>query len=230
MAGDRGRRRSRHVYDDPLDSPLEICVAAACGYLVVLAVACIGDALVGSALVGSAARAGGHPGWTSRQSSGVTFRGVAEAGVGLWRIGNVYYDLTPFLDRHPGGRLVLELARDRFGDCTYAFEAHHTDQPRVRAMLRRFRVDSVTPPQPAPLAERRPALCGPDSFYSVLRARVCAHLKKGGGTARPGSASRCGGPRFPCISRSGRRRRRRPFVCAVGLGLAAAVVGGFGHN
>jgi cytochrome b involved in lipid metabolism len=27
----------------------------------------------------------------------------------LWRIGNKLYDLTPFLDSHPGGRKVLEL-------------------------------------------------------------------------------------------------------------------------
>ena len=47
-----------------------------------------------------------------------------------WRIGGKYYDLTPWFDRHPGGRRVLELARDRFDDCTYAFEVFTLFTPR----------------------------------------------------------------------------------------------------
>ena len=43
------------------------------------------------------------------------------------RINNKYYDLTPFLDKHPGGRQILEMCRDRFEDSTYPFEAHHLD-------------------------------------------------------------------------------------------------------
>ena len=57
-------------------------------------------------------------------SSGVAFKPHPK----YWRIGNKYYDLTPFLDKHPGGRQLLELARDRFEDATYAFEAHHHNQ------------------------------------------------------------------------------------------------------
>ena len=48
-----------------------------------------------------------------------------------WRIGNKFYDLTPYLDKHPGGRELLLMARDRFDDSTYAFEAHHHNQVRL---------------------------------------------------------------------------------------------------
>ena len=56
-------------------------------------------------------------------SSGVAFKPHKK----YWRINNKYYDLTPFLDKHPGGRQILLLARDRFEDSTYPFEAHHHD-------------------------------------------------------------------------------------------------------
>ena len=73
---------------------------------------------------GTSPENGDHP---VVMSSGVAFTPSAWQGK-YWRIGNRFYDLTPFLDRHPGGRALLEMARDRFDDSTYAFEAHHHNQ------------------------------------------------------------------------------------------------------
>jgi cytochrome b involved in lipid metabolism len=75
-------------------------------------------------------------------SQGVAFRPHPK----YWRINNKYYDLTPFLDKHPGGRQVVELARDRFEDATYAFEAHHYNQKKVRAILNKYEVTDVQVP------------------------------------------------------------------------------------
>ena len=40
----------------------------------------------------------------------------------LWRIHGDLYDLTPYYDLHPGGRVFLE--RTRESDCTEPFECH----------------------------------------------------------------------------------------------------------
>ena len=101
-----------------------------------------------------------------------------------WRINNKYYDLTPFLDKHPGGRQILEMCRDRFEDSTYAFEAHHHNQPKVRAMLSKYEVKDVHCPQEGDWPRFMPE----DSFYNVLRARVSEYLKTVGG---PGPTDEC---------------------------------------
>jgi cytochrome b involved in lipid metabolism len=72
-------------------------------------------------------------------SSGVPFFPPSDK---YWRIGGKWYDLTPFLDMHPGGKEVLLLCRDRFEDCTYVFESHHHNYHRARAVIRKFEVGS----------------------------------------------------------------------------------------
>ena len=99
-------------------------------------------------------------------SSGVAFY---PPSVQLWRIGGKWYNLEPFLERHPGGADVVRLARDRFEDATYAFEAHHYDYARARSVLARYEV----PPPPAallptdPTRHRLPPLTPDAAFYSV---------------------------------------------------------------
>jgi len=73
-------------------------------------------------------------------SSGVPFFPPSQK---YWRIGGKWYDLEPFLDKHPGGRHILLLARDRFEDCTFVFEAHHHNYQRARAMIRKFEVSEA---------------------------------------------------------------------------------------
>ena len=71
------------------------------------------------------------------RSSGVEFQLLSHR---YWRIGGEWYDLEPFLKRHPGGSEVLLLGRDRFGDCTYAFEAYHHNFERCRAVLKKYKI------------------------------------------------------------------------------------------
>lgn len=90
-----------------------------------------------------------------------------------WIIGNKEYDLTPFLDKHPGGAQLLLLARERYGDCTFAFESHHANFRKVRAMLAKYFVRDYVP---GPGGRPGPDLTDGTSFYDVLRDRVHAYL------------------------------------------------------
>ncbi len=98
------------------------------------------------------APAGGDP-WSDPRWKGVkwtVYRGVA-------------YDLTPYLDRHPGGRWLLNLAIGR--DCTALFESYHLRPDVAVSMLRRlptlqdFPIDAV-PRAPYP---------NDSDFYNTVR-------------------------------------------------------------
>jgi hypothetical protein len=136
-------------------------------------------------------------------SSGVVFY---PPSLKYWHIGNQWYDLSNF--SHPGGRQILELARDRFEDATFAFEAHHHNYAHARNVLSKYKVpksralleleglvgsrpqrkcDTTMKAVPsnghthfdtALDANKRPVLLGHDAFYSVLRRRVADYLKK----------------------------------------------------
>jgi len=164
-----------------------------------------------------------------RVSSGVTFNNIHRK---YWRIGNKYYDLEPWLDRHPGGRKVLELARDRFDDCTYAFEAHHPDFKKARLMLKKYEVEGLVPPPYIPGTKiKYPDLCAEDSFYSTLRLKVAKYLKEAGG---PGPKPECVQLFWICLAL---------WFCCFAMvyytgsmwavfvnGIVGAWMGGFGHN
>jgi len=167
------------------------------------------------------------------ESSGVLFDPSKQHG--LWKIGRKWYDLSPFLDRHPGGRQILELSRDRFEDSTFAFESFHMDQPAVRKMLLKYAVA-------APTAAADPAV-GPllsplDGFYGVLRAQVNTHLAENGGK----------GPTFTSVALyhitlvvwlalhalvlvTGCQTwpYTGPLVLALHI-VASGILGGYGHN
>jgi cytochrome b involved in lipid metabolism len=74
---------------------------------------------------------------------------------------------------------MLELARDRFEDATYAFEAHHHNQEKVRRILEKYLVKDVQVPKDT--LDKYPELTSEDSFYYVLRQRVNKYLKTVGG-------------------------------------------------
>ena len=158
-------------------------------------------------------------------SSGVAFKPHPK----YWRIGNKYYDLTPFLDKHPGGRQLLELARDRFEDATYAFEAHHHNQQKVRAVLSKYEVKDVKVPKDT--LHKFPTLTKEGDFYYVLRERVSAYLKTVGG---PGPTQEClilwwvtvaaWIVAWSLLFHTG------SYKAAIFLGYMKAIVGGFGHN
>ena len=56
----------------------------------------------------------------------------------LWRIHNKLYDLTSFVQYHPGGVQWIKWTQGT--DCTESFESHHLDAPKVEAMLSNFYV------------------------------------------------------------------------------------------
>ena len=133
-----------------------------------------------------------------RYSSGVPFQPSAP----WWRIGGVDYDLTPFLPLHPGGRHVLLLARDRFGDATLAFEAHHLNWRGARRVLEQYRVRAAQHGEGLRLSAEGGLFC-------ELRDRLRAALRAAGAPARGGRrarASASSGPRWP-RGRASRSRR-----------------------
>lgn len=115
-------------------------------------------------------------------SNGVPFLPPSER---FWRIGGKWYDFTNFLDKHPGGSNILEIARDRFEDCTFAFESHHHDFVRARAIIQKYEVhDHSVLPTPSHIrpyriidANKNPKLLDNNAFYSVLRKRVTEYLR-----------------------------------------------------
>lgn len=85
----------------------------------------------------------------------------------LWQIEGKYYDLEPFLDKHPGGRRFLEQSRGR--DCTALFHSTHLYDKVPRAMLARYYVGEV----PDYVAAHD---WDGEGFYPTLKSRVRAHF------------------------------------------------------
>jgi len=175
-------------------------------------------------------------------SSGVAFYPPSDS---LWRIGGKWYDFTDFLDRHPGGAEIVRLSRDRFEDATYAFESHHHNYSRARAVIAKYEV-----PAPKKLASRPPGAIVPGAggeggisqlpkllddtaFYSVCRKRLTEHLRKVG--------CKDGGPTTECKvlfwvnfavfcgSWVGMYVTGSVLMAAF-FGFNAALLGAFGHN
>jgi hypothetical protein len=89
----------------------------------------------------------------------------------LWRVHDKMYDLSEYLDVHPGGREWLE--RMRGCDATEAFEAHHLDGEKVEKVLSLYYVRDVKPDE---------FNCGnrfdwsDEAFWRVVRKRVLERL------------------------------------------------------
>jgi len=170
-----------------------------------------------------------------------------------WRIGGKWYDFNnDFMKRHPGGSEVLKLARDRFEDCTFVFEAHHLDYRRARRVISKYEVpasvvkkeglrrrptreeDGMAAHHDTNLdAQRTPTLLDDDAFYSVMRTRVNEHLKRAG--------HQDGGPTLQCkllfwtsfvlwIRSFAWLLLSGTVPSAICTGFTAAWLGAFGHN
>jgi len=168
-----------------------------------------------------------------RWSSGVLFHPEGR----YWRIGGQWYDFTNF--KHPGGENILYLARDRFDDATYAFEAHHLNFKRARARILKYRLS-------APLQKElndshrvpAPKLLPDSSFYSSVRVRVDKYLNEKGSSY----GDSYGGPDHRCIrlfwtiftlwilSLLNFLLLNTTIPSAVGHGIISAWLGAFGHN
>ena len=85
----------------------------------------------------------GEPVLRAKWSSGCVFYPSSDK---FWRIGGKWYDfdnITGVAEKafnHPGGHKIIRMARDRFEDATYAFESHHHEYQRVRAIIRKYQV------------------------------------------------------------------------------------------
>ncbi|KAI9019130.1 hypothetical protein DFJ74DRAFT_676117 [Hyaloraphidium curvatum] len=93
-----------------------------------------------------------------------------EKAAGLWRIGDKLYDLTKFVDQHPGGPEWLQMTRGT--DITEAFEAHHPGIEAVRKIAEKYYVRDADWPRESPVTFE------PDGFYAVLRERVNKRVKE----------------------------------------------------
>ena len=83
----------------------------------------------------------------------------------LWTVHGIQYDLTDYIDRHPGGKEALELARGR--DCTALFESYHPFTNNHRSVIAEngSRVATLT------MAKQlsRPEFDGTGWFLSAIR-------------------------------------------------------------
>lgn len=85
----------------------------------------------------------------------------------LWQIDGKYYDLEPFLEKHPGGRRFLEQTRGT--DCTALFHSTHLHDRVPLGTLRTYYVGDVVDYAPAYDFEG-------DGFYPTLKRRVRDHF------------------------------------------------------
>ncbi|CRL02068.1 CLUMA_CG015162, isoform A [Clunio marinus] len=90
-------------------------------------------------------------------------RRAVENAEGLWRIHDKLYDLTDFMDRHPGGKEWLEITKGN--DITELFELHHI-QLTAEKMLPKFYVRDAAQPRSYKLTFKE------DGFFRTLKRRV----------------------------------------------------------
>jgi hypothetical protein len=100
----------------------------------------------------------------------------------LWYVHGRAYDLTPFLDRHPGGWYALKLGQGR--DCTAMFESYHPFTENHRKVLEKHQVsvpESVLAQFVVGYREGgSPPHGEEDAFYDTLKERVGRVLKEKG--------------------------------------------------
>ncbi|XP_061391468.1 cytochrome b5-related protein-like, partial [Musca vetustissima] len=87
---------------------------------------------------------------------------------GLWRINDVIYDFTDFIDKHPGGSFWIRETRGT--DITEAFEAHHLTTAPSK-MIEKYKVRDANKPRIYTLTMHE------NGFYKTLKRRVMEKLK-----------------------------------------------------
>jgi predicted membrane protein len=87
---------------------------------------------------------------------------------GLWRIHDELYDLTDFVDQHPGGESWIRFTRGT--DITEAFEIHHLTTLPVQ-MLKKYWVRQAAQPRLYRFTFNE------DGFYKTLRKKVLERMK-----------------------------------------------------
>lgn len=87
---------------------------------------------------------------------------------GLWRIDDTLYDLSDFIDRHPGGPDWLKMTNGH--DITEMFYSHHLVTQKIEPLLKKYRVKETTRPRNVKLTFHE------NGFYMTLRRKVAAKL------------------------------------------------------
>jgi len=123
----------------------------------------------------------------------------------LWYIHGHSYDLSGFVEKHPGGRLAILSGRGR--DCTALFESYHPWNDRHRKVLRAY--------GPAPPA--------PDPFYEELKAEVRAEFPGGGKTTKMPWRTLITLSSLLCVMFGLFFGVRTPLACALSGGIMATV-------
>mgnify|MGYP003388037293 FL=1 len=82
-----------------------------------------------------------------------------------WYLYGHVYDLTNFLDKHPGGRTILEFTKNE-GDITATFESYHSlaDIKSIRKTLETYKISNRGKKQMYTFNEK--------DFYNTCRSRV----------------------------------------------------------
>jgi fatty acid desaturase len=59
----------------------------------------------------------------------------------MWKIHNKYYNLNDFMDKHPGGKQILESCKNL--DATNSFESYHTfsDMKKISSIMTKYEID-----------------------------------------------------------------------------------------
>lgn len=152
----------------------------------------------------------------------------------LWQVDGKYYDLEPFLEKHPGGRRFLEQTRGT--DCTALFNSTHLHDAIPRATLAKFYVGEV--------ADYAPEYdWDGEGFYPTLKRRVREHFaseaKERGLRGRKLRIAHHGTPEFfgrfaaiylLFIALSVGAVAFGQWWCALLWGPVAFAIGGYGHE
>lgn len=99
-----------------------------------------------------------------------TWEQVAEhnvAGDAYLAIRGKVYDVSTYVESHPGGREQLLLGAGR--DCTHVFESYH--KPETFKFIEKFCIGEL-------ISNELPVFPPQSQFQTVLRNRVAAHFKK----------------------------------------------------
>ncbi|XP_058451370.1 cytochrome b5-related protein-like [Malaya genurostris] len=86
-----------------------------------------------------------------------------DASEGFWRVHDSLYDLTNFIDHHPGGADWLKLTKGT--DITEAFESHHITT-KAELLLAKYRIRAAREPRNVRLTFHE------HGFYKTLKRRV----------------------------------------------------------
>jgi len=145
----------------------------------------------------------------------------------LWLIGGTLYDLSTYLDAHPGGRFWLEVTRGT--DCTDAFEVHHINMTRALSVLGRFAVGH----QPKQLVGATASYVWSDQgFYRTTRRKVREVLRERGVATGPTNLMKfltCVAVLLFAVLFAG-TCKTGSVVFATGCGYSIFVLMGIGHN